>query len=156
GKPLDGPPDVEVVGAGITGCSAALTLAEAGLRVRVHDARRIAEGASGRNGGFASRGGVMPYDRACEWVGADEAPPHWAAAPPAADGQPWWAMPSGPLAVCGWRSTVPSGTSSAQNMKRCAATALRPSGASLSTRLCSVDSLPDSSTRGMPQLSRRR
>ena len=57
-------PDVEIVGAGITGISAALTLAEAGKRVRVHDARRVAEGASGRNGGFALRGGAMPYDHA--------------------------------------------------------------------------------------------
>ena len=46
-------PDVVVVGAGVTGCSCALTLAEGGLRVRVHEARRVASGASGRNGGFA-------------------------------------------------------------------------------------------------------
>jgi len=76
-NPLDGPPDVEIVGAGITGCSAARTLAEAGLRVRVHEARRVAEGASGRNGGFALRGGAMPYDRAREWLGADEARAYW-------------------------------------------------------------------------------
>ena len=41
---------------GITGCACALALAEAGLRVRVVDERRVAEGASGRNGGFALRG----------------------------------------------------------------------------------------------------
>ena len=34
------------------------TLAEAGLRVRLHEAREIAGGASGRNGGFALRGGA--------------------------------------------------------------------------------------------------
>jgi gamma-glutamylputrescine oxidase len=68
-KSLEGPPDVEIVGGGITGCSAAHTLAEAGLRVRVHEARCVAEGASGRNGGFALRGGAMPYDRAREWLG---------------------------------------------------------------------------------------
>ena len=39
---LDGRADVAIVGAGVTGCSAALRLAEAGLRVRVHDARGIA------------------------------------------------------------------------------------------------------------------
>ena len=44
--------DVAIVGAGVTGCSAALRLAEAGLRVRVHDRRGVAEGASGRNGGL--------------------------------------------------------------------------------------------------------
>jgi gamma-glutamylputrescine oxidase len=70
-------PDVEIVGAGITGISAALTLAAAGRRVRVHDARRVAEGASGRNGGFALRGGAMPYDRAREWLGAERAAEYW-------------------------------------------------------------------------------
>jgi gamma-glutamylputrescine oxidase len=70
-------PDVELVGAGITGISAALTLAAAGRRVRVHDARRVAEGASGRNGGFALRGGAMPYDRAREWLGAERATEYW-------------------------------------------------------------------------------
>ena len=70
-------PDVEIVGAGITGISAALTLAAAGKRVRVHDARRVAEGASGRNGGFALRGGAMPYDRAREWLGAERAAEYW-------------------------------------------------------------------------------
>jgi gamma-glutamylputrescine oxidase len=77
GETLDGTPDIEIVGAGITGCSAALTLAEAGLRVRVHEARAVAEGASGRNGGFALRGGAMPYNRAREWLGADEARAFW-------------------------------------------------------------------------------
>ena len=49
-------PDVVVVGAGVTGCAAALRLAQAGKRVRLYDARGVAEGASGRNGGFALRG----------------------------------------------------------------------------------------------------
>ena len=61
--------DVAVVGAGVTGCSCALTLAEAGLRVRVHEARHVAAGASGRNGGFALRGGAMPYDAARQVLG---------------------------------------------------------------------------------------
>ena len=69
--------DAEIVGAGITGISAALTLAGAGLRVRVRDARRVGEGASGRNGGFALRGGAMPYDRAREWLGAERAAEYW-------------------------------------------------------------------------------
>ena len=59
----DGRVDVAIVGAGITGCSAALRLAEAGLRVRVHDQRGVAEGASGRNGGFALRGGATALRR---------------------------------------------------------------------------------------------
>jgi gamma-glutamylputrescine oxidase len=54
--------DVAVIGGGVTGCSCALTLAERGLRVRLFEARGIASGASGRNGGFALRGGAMPYE----------------------------------------------------------------------------------------------
>ena len=69
--------DVAVVGAGITGCSCALTLARAGLAVRVHDARGVAEGASGRNGGFALRGGAMSYVHAREWLGAERAAAYW-------------------------------------------------------------------------------
>ena len=55
-----------VVGAGVTGCSCALALAEQGVRVRVYEARAVAGGASGRNGGFALRGGAPPYNRARE------------------------------------------------------------------------------------------
>jgi glycine/D-amino acid oxidase-like deaminating enzyme len=74
---LDGPPDVEIVGGGITGCSCALTLALAGLRVRLLEARTIAAGASGRNGGFALRGGAMSYASAREWLGRDLAATYW-------------------------------------------------------------------------------
>jgi gamma-glutamylputrescine oxidase len=74
---LDGRVDVAIVGAGVTGCSAALRLAEAGLRVRVHDARGIAEGASGRNGGFALGGGAARYDVARETYGAEQAAAYW-------------------------------------------------------------------------------
>lgn len=76
-RPLSGRPDVEVVGGGVTGCSCALTLAGQGLLVRLHEARAVASGASGRNGGFALRGGAMPYDSAREWLGADLAADYW-------------------------------------------------------------------------------
>src|SRR3954454_14321493 len=56
---------------------AALTLAEAGLRVRVHDARGVAEGASGRNGGFALRGGASRYDVARDTYGREQAAGLW-------------------------------------------------------------------------------
>ena len=74
---FDGRADVAVVGAGVTGCAAARRLAEAGLRVRVHDARSVAEGASGRNGGFALRGGAARYDVARETYGPERAAAHW-------------------------------------------------------------------------------
>jgi glycine/D-amino acid oxidase-like deaminating enzyme len=70
-------PEVVVVGGGITGVSCALALARAGVGVALHEARTIAGGASGRNGGFALRGGAMPYDRAREWLGRGEARAYW-------------------------------------------------------------------------------
>jgi glycine/D-amino acid oxidase-like deaminating enzyme len=73
----DGRVDVAIVGAGVTGCSCALALAEAGRRVRVHDAREVGGGASGRNGGFALRGGAPAYDFAREQLGADRARELW-------------------------------------------------------------------------------
>ena len=69
---LSGKADVAVIGGGITGCSCALALAEAGLRVSLFEAREIAGGASGRNGGFALRGGAAPYPVLAESIG-DEA-----------------------------------------------------------------------------------
>jgi gamma-glutamylputrescine oxidase len=76
-EPLAGPVDVAIVGGGVTGVSAALTLAERGASVRLHEARAIASGASGRNGGFALRGGAMAYDSAREWLGHDAAAEYW-------------------------------------------------------------------------------
>ncbi|MEP6910286.1 MAG: FAD-dependent oxidoreductase [Actinomycetota bacterium] len=73
----EGRVDVAVVGAGVTGCACALALAEGGLRVCVHEARRVAWGASGRNGGFALRGGALPYDEARDTLGADRAAQLW-------------------------------------------------------------------------------
>jgi gamma-glutamylputrescine oxidase len=66
-----------IVGGGVTGCSAALGLARAGLKVRLHEAREIAGGASGRNGGFGLRGGAAPYDVTAETVGREVARDYW-------------------------------------------------------------------------------
>ena len=70
---FEGRADVAVIGGGVTGCSCALTLAEGGLRVRLHEAGEIAAGASGRNGGFALRGATAAYDRTRNDLGADPA-----------------------------------------------------------------------------------
>ncbi len=57
-QPAEMPPecDVVVVGAGLTGCSAALTLAKAGVDVVVVDSARPGYGASTRNGGMIGGG----------------------------------------------------------------------------------------------------
>jgi glycine/D-amino acid oxidase-like deaminating enzyme len=62
-----------VIGGGVTGCSCALTLAERGIRVCLYEAREIAGGASGRNGGFALRGATAPYDEARHDLGDERA-----------------------------------------------------------------------------------
>ena len=72
-----GPVDVAIVGGGVTGCACALVLAEAGRRVRVYEAREIAGGASGRNGGFALRGGALAYDAARRNLGPERAKELW-------------------------------------------------------------------------------
>jgi glycine/D-amino acid oxidase-like deaminating enzyme len=74
---LAGRVDVAVIGGGVTGCACALALAEAGRRVRVYEARQIAGGASGRNGGFALRGGAPAYDEARVNLGGARARTLW-------------------------------------------------------------------------------
>ena len=76
-RPLDGRADVAVVGGGVTGCACARVLAASGLRVRLHEARQIASGASGRNGGFALRGGAPAYEAARAQLGRDQARALW-------------------------------------------------------------------------------
>ncbi|GHF30334.1 gamma-glutamylputrescine oxidoreductase [Kordiimonas sediminis] len=71
--------DVCVIGAGITGLMAAITLLEAGKHVVVLEKNRVGWGASGRNGGQLIRG--FPgqerfakdplWDDACIWAGHD-------------------------------------------------------------------------------------
>jgi glycine/D-amino acid oxidase-like deaminating enzyme len=73
----DGAVDVAVVGGGVTGCSCAHVLARAGLSVRVLEAREIASGASGRNGGFALRGAAPAYDDARRRLGPQRAQSLW-------------------------------------------------------------------------------
>ena len=65
--------DVAILGAGYTGLSAALALAEAGHRVTVLEAQRIGWGASGRNGGQAIVGYGCEPDTLEHLVGAGHA-----------------------------------------------------------------------------------
>lgn len=69
--------DVAIVGAGYTGLTAALTLAEKGYDVALLEAHRVAFGASGRNGGHVTAG----YNKGQQWLearlGSDEARRLW-------------------------------------------------------------------------------
>ena len=65
--------DVCVLGAGYTGLSAALSLAERGYRVSVLEAHRVGWGASGRNGGQAIVGYGCEVDTLEQLVGTDDA-----------------------------------------------------------------------------------
>lgn len=69
--------DVCVVGAGYTGLSAALHLAEAGLRVVVLEAHRAGFGASGRNGGQLGSGQRVHQEALEALVGRADAGKLW-------------------------------------------------------------------------------
>lgn len=70
--------EVAIIGAGITGTATALWLARAGVRVRVLEARSIAAGASGRNGGFISDGTTASYATTIQRYGREQARRLWA------------------------------------------------------------------------------
>src|ERR1700741_932845 len=65
--------DVCVVGGGLAGLSTALSLAERGKGVVVLEARRVAWGASGRNGGFVGAGYAADVDRVVKRAGLEAA-----------------------------------------------------------------------------------
>jgi gamma-glutamylputrescine oxidase len=69
--------DVCVVGAGYTGLSAALTLAERGYSVAVLEAHRVGAGASGRNGGVLGTGQRRDQGVLERWLGLDVARRLW-------------------------------------------------------------------------------
>ena len=70
--------EVAVIGAGITGTATALWLARAGIQVRVLEARSIAAGASGRNGGFISDGTTASYATTIQRYGHEQTRRLWA------------------------------------------------------------------------------
>lgn len=65
--------DVCIVGGGLAGLTAALELARRGVSVVLLEARRVAWGASGRNGGFVSNGFAEGMDKVAQRVGLDGA-----------------------------------------------------------------------------------
>jgi gamma-glutamylputrescine oxidase len=69
--------DVCVVGGGITGCSAALALAERGYRVVLLESQRIGWGASGRSGGQAIFGTAAEQSDLEQSVGLPDARRIW-------------------------------------------------------------------------------
>ena len=69
----DSTADVVVIGAGYTGCHAALELAERGYKVIVLEAERVGWGASGRNGGQVCTGFSRGQDLIEQEVGKDDA-----------------------------------------------------------------------------------
>ncbi|BBB28590.1 NAD(P)/FAD-dependent oxidoreductase [Neptunomonas japonica] len=69
--------DVCIVGAGYTGLSAALHLAEKGYSVTLLEAEKIGWGASGRNGGQVCPGHNMEYPALKSKVGAENAKALW-------------------------------------------------------------------------------
>ncbi len=69
--------DVCIVGGGLAGLSAALELAQRGMRVVVLEAQRIGWGASGRNGGQALAGYASEMEPFEHQLGADAARQAW-------------------------------------------------------------------------------
>ena len=69
--------DVCIVGAGYTGLSAALHLAEAGRDVVLLDAHRVGFGASGRNGGQLGSGQRQDQESLEKLLGQDDAAKLW-------------------------------------------------------------------------------
>ncbi|MEH7829045.1 NAD(P)/FAD-dependent oxidoreductase [Gemmobacter denitrificans] len=70
--------DICIIGAGYTGLSAALHLAQAGRRVVVVEAHRVGFGASGRNGGQVGSGMRLDQDDMERIAGRDAARQYWA------------------------------------------------------------------------------
>ena len=78
--PLNYPLDVDVcvIGAGLAGLTVAREVARRGWSVAVLEAKRVAAGASGRNGGFVIPGFSENIENMVERIGLDHAKELWA------------------------------------------------------------------------------
>ena len=65
--------DIAIVGGGLTGISAALTLAESGISAVVLEAGRIGAGGSGRNGGHLCQGWPTDFEKISRQLDAADA-----------------------------------------------------------------------------------
>jgi glycine/D-amino acid oxidase-like deaminating enzyme len=72
--------DVVIVGAGLTGLSAGLVLARAGVHVCIFESGRVGNGASGRNGGFCTIGTTATFGAMKQRYGEATAQGFWAMA----------------------------------------------------------------------------
>ncbi|MAK17606.1 MAG: FAD-dependent oxidoreductase, partial [SAR116 cluster bacterium] len=77
--------DVAIIGGGLTGISAALTLAEASIKPVVLEAGAIGAGGSGRNGGHLCQGWPNDFDRISRQLDEAEADIAWQAGMDAVD-----------------------------------------------------------------------
>lgn len=73
GREVPAEVDVAIVGGGLTGLAAALTVAKAGGSVALFERDVLGAGASGRNGGMATTGLAIPFTTAVRRYGADAA-----------------------------------------------------------------------------------
>ena len=69
--------DICIIGAGYTGLSSAIHLAERGYKVVVLEANRVGWGASGRNGGHVGTGQRADQNSLEKWVGTETAGSLW-------------------------------------------------------------------------------
>jgi glycine/D-amino acid oxidase-like deaminating enzyme len=77
--PVSGEFEVAVIGAGFTGLNAARTLAKAGVKVALLEARHVGYGASGRNGGHLNSGHFASFGAARSRFGDAKARRLWGA-----------------------------------------------------------------------------